>query len=539
MSDFGAPELAILVQLKDLASAGLKGLSANVGSLETRANGTNFSGFSKATNGLKADAEKAAGKAEGGGGGIGNLIGSLGSVAGPALLAAGGITAVVSAIGESIGAAVDDQKSIASLTTTLKANVPAWDGNTEAIEGYITKAEDASDFAKNDLRASLQSLVGAVKDVTAAENLQTTATNLARYAGISLADATADVIKANEGIYKALTPLGIKIDATTSSTQALAKINALVAGQDSSYIDTQAGQWEKLGNRIEDAKVALGGFIEDQIEAAGQRWQNLATPGANLPIGAGDTQSWDAYQQQLADRAAAYLDWSNQVTADFAAIPAGITATVQPIQRAITAVSTDISDGWNSLEKDAVKTVTKNGRTFQQVVKGAYTSTLNLSPEIVPDSVALTTLYKQLAVAEANRDEALRKHSTSAVEADDANIATITAQINRLVAASDTITSGGVGNKRAGGGYVTGGDYVVGEGGNGQFAESLHLNPGSSGYVVPDGGHAAGGRRPSLTINFHMTFPPTRQQVREIAKLINDELGLQFALAGGSGLFST
>src|ERR1035437_8030088 len=173
-------------------------------------------GFSKATQEATNSSTK-----------FGNILQGIGQGIGQAGfgLLEQGIGDVTSFLTGSIAAASADELSIAQLGATLRANVPNWNSNSAAIETYITSAEKASAFSKDDLRVSLEALVGATKNVTTAEELQTTVTNLARYAHIDLSTATTLVIKANDGVYTGLKKLGIAVPAHTDAMTALADVN--------------------------------------------------------------------------------------------------------------------------------------------------------------------------------------------------------------------------------------------------------------------------------------------------------------------------
>src|SRR6266498_1012600 len=94
----GGEALEIIVILKDLSEQGLKKMEGNIRAAEHTANSRNFSGWSKATKGVGADAERAAGA--GGKGGISALLGGFLGLPGPIALAGvaiGGFAALTAA----------------------------------------------------------------------------------------------------------------------------------------------------------------------------------------------------------------------------------------------------------------------------------------------------------------------------------------------------------------------------------------------------------------------------------------------------------
>src|SRR5258708_7763649 len=94
----GGEAFEIIVALRDLASGGFSKVEGNLHHLETTANNTNMSGFSKSAKTLEKDATAAAGKEVKGGGGVGGLAAGLSGLAGgPMMLAVGAIGAAAGA----------------------------------------------------------------------------------------------------------------------------------------------------------------------------------------------------------------------------------------------------------------------------------------------------------------------------------------------------------------------------------------------------------------------------------------------------------
>jgi hypothetical protein len=183
---------------------------------------------------------------------------------GGAVAAAGGVLL------DGIKSAIDSEVVIRRLNTSLRANAIGWDGNTQAIDDSIVKAEQWSGFAKDDLRNSLSLLVGATHDVTKAQQIQTTAMDLARYKGISLQDATEALTKVETGSYRILKSLGIELPKGATQVQALAAVEKLAAGQAREYGDSHAAALDKIGNAAHDAAENLGEFALQAGDGAGK-----------------------------------------------------------------------------------------------------------------------------------------------------------------------------------------------------------------------------------------------------------------------------
>src|SRR3989304_4167905 len=75
-------------------------------------------------------------------------------------LMGGAVNAVTGFLGDSTRAFAEEQVSVAQLGAALKANIPAWDGNTAAIEDVL-KARMARGFSDDEQRGSVRILVGA------------------------------------------------------------------------------------------------------------------------------------------------------------------------------------------------------------------------------------------------------------------------------------------------------------------------------------------------------------------------------------------
>lgn len=198
--------------------------------------------------------EKSAGRS---GGALGGLGSKLGFLVNPLALAAGGATLLTGALAASVKGAAAEQKNIAKLNASLKANVKGWNGNTDAIERTITKREDLA-FSDDDLRDSLAILVGSTKDVTQATDLQALAMDLARYKGVSLASASEALAKANAGSTRELKALGIEVDKGATKTEIFGAIQRTVAGQAAGYAGTMQGKWEAFQIKLGDVSEEIG-----------------------------------------------------------------------------------------------------------------------------------------------------------------------------------------------------------------------------------------------------------------------------------------
>jgi hypothetical protein len=182
---------------KDAEKAG-----ADAGETGAKSFDKSFSGRIKS---LKADLGK-------GGGISGALLGGVGLGAGLGAFSAisSGVGMVTDALADSVKKAIEEQAGMERLGAALKANIPAWNGNTDAIEKVIAEREKLA-FSDGDQRDSLALLVGITHDATKALDLQRQAMDLARLRGISLSDASTILGKVYSGNTAILKRYGIQV----------------------------------------------------------------------------------------------------------------------------------------------------------------------------------------------------------------------------------------------------------------------------------------------------------------------------------------
>ena len=161
------------------------------------------------------------------------------------------------ALGDMVQNAIADEASVSRLTASLRVNAPEWDGNTDAIEKNILSKQRLG-FEDEELRDSLSVLVGATHDVAAAQAIQNTAMDLARFKNIDLHTATEALIKVEGGHYRLLASLGINLRAGADATEALAAVQKVAGGQAEAFGNTTAGAMEGARIAIEEAGEALG-----------------------------------------------------------------------------------------------------------------------------------------------------------------------------------------------------------------------------------------------------------------------------------------
>lgn len=161
-------------------------------------------------------------------------------------------------IGEdAVRAAIDQEASLARLTAALKENVPAWDGNTDAIKRAVT-AGAAKGFNDQQVEEGLAHLAAATHNVTQAVNLQAVAMDLARFRNIDLADASDKLIRVIGGSSRVAKELGIDFGKTSTVAERLALIEGVVGGQAEAFGKTTAGAMARAGEAVHVLQEELG-----------------------------------------------------------------------------------------------------------------------------------------------------------------------------------------------------------------------------------------------------------------------------------------
>ena len=216
--------------------------------------------FTKATKDAQTSAQKF-GSAISSGLGIGAGIGAF-------TLLSSAVGGTVDFLKDAVQAGMEEEASIAKLSASLQANIPAWDGRTDAIE-KVLKAQIDLGFSDDEQRDSMSMLVVATKNVAEAQAIQTTAMDLARLKGISLADATSALIKVEAGQYRALKGLGIVLKEGATQTEALAAVQAVAEGQAATFAMVTGGKLlvaqTKFGEKMDELGTILLPLVSDGI----------------------------------------------------------------------------------------------------------------------------------------------------------------------------------------------------------------------------------------------------------------------------------
>lgn len=152
-----------------------------------------------------------------------------------------GISGVFDTLGNASAAAAEEEAAIAQLTTSIRENDAAWDGNIDRIERVIASRQNLA-FADDEQRESLRQLVSVTGDINKALELNRTAMDLARLKGMSLESASELLGKVYAGNLGILSRYGIVLEKGATATEALAEIQRRATGQAEAYANTTEGR---------------------------------------------------------------------------------------------------------------------------------------------------------------------------------------------------------------------------------------------------------------------------------------------------------
>lgn len=166
---------------------------------------------------------------------------------------------------DGVKAAIEDEAAQARLATTLENVTGATQATIAATEQYILKTSLATGVSDEQLRPSLERLVRATNDVTAAQKLQNLALDIAAGTGRDLESVSAALARAYDGNNAALSRLGIGLSAAELKSMSFDEITKQLAatfgGQATIQANTYAGQMQRLNIAFSEAKETVGVYI--------------------------------------------------------------------------------------------------------------------------------------------------------------------------------------------------------------------------------------------------------------------------------------
>ena len=253
---------------------------------------------------------------------------------------AGGVIGIslVGALGDAVKVAGDNQVAVTKLRKAVENSGHSWKAWSRQVQETQDRLAGLSGFTNTDLENSLATLVTTTGKVTAAQNLQSHAMDLARARGMSLSQASTILSKVWNGNTTSLSRLGIYLPkvtkaydhymATTKHTtvagKAAAKAADLVSSRQAALAALQkkyGGSWTAYGRTGEGALSRIRASAEILLEKLGKVMlpylNRLATWFTkNLPrIQADGTQAFGALRtaiQDVANVVVPMIGWMNR-----------------------------------------------------------------------------------------------------------------------------------------------------------------------------------------------------------------------------------
>lgn len=159
-------------------------------------------------------------------------------------------------------AAMEDQQSAALLERQLQATTKATQAQVKATEAFVSSLSLASGVADDELRPALAKILRSTKDVAKAQKLLTTAVDVAKGSGKSLAQVSEAISRAYGGNVKALARLDPSLKSfitkTTTADEALAKLAENFRGAAAKNAETFAGRMDILKVTLSEAYEQIG-----------------------------------------------------------------------------------------------------------------------------------------------------------------------------------------------------------------------------------------------------------------------------------------
>lgn len=161
-----------------------------------------------------------------------------------------------------VKAAAKDQVAMAELERQIKASTGATEEQIHAQEQFLKSVGRASAFSKSQLIPGYQALIVATRDAAKAQDIMSTAVNVARARHLDLTTVSEALAKGYAGNTRALRALSPEIkkliaDGATFD-QVLIRLNQNFGGAASDYAKTFQGRLDILGNSVGALKKSIG-----------------------------------------------------------------------------------------------------------------------------------------------------------------------------------------------------------------------------------------------------------------------------------------
>jgi phage-related protein len=223
---------------------------------------------------------------------FGDKMGKVGKMVGAAFAAAAAAAgAYAIKIGvEGVKAAIEDEKAQTQLALALENATGATQAQIAATEQSILQMSLATGVADDQLRPALGRLVRSTGDITQAQDLLSTALDVATATGKPLETVANALGKAYDGNTAALGKLGIGLSAaelkTMDFTEVQGRLSDLFGGAAARNADTYAGRIARMQVAFDEAKETIGFALLPILEKVINFINQNALPAINAFSGA-------------------------------------------------------------------------------------------------------------------------------------------------------------------------------------------------------------------------------------------------------------
>jgi hypothetical protein len=200
--------------------------------------------------------------------GVGKALGSVATIAAGAAIG-GGLAQLPGAMLDMAKGAAADEQATARLQQTLRTLPGDFNKMVGAVDAAIASGQKLA-FSDDDVRDSFQFLAQATGTAEEGLKRQKVAMDLARGAGIPLAQASKLVGKVNEENVDTFKKLGINIKEGASEAEALAAIQGKFAGQAEAYATSTAGQFEQAQIAVSEIQESIGSALLPVLATVGK-----------------------------------------------------------------------------------------------------------------------------------------------------------------------------------------------------------------------------------------------------------------------------
>jgi hypothetical protein len=203
---------------------------------------------------------------------FGNKLGDalkVGAAAFLALGAAAGAAAIKIGV-DSVKAAIEDEKAQRNLAKTLENVIGATKEQTAAVEDYITAQSLSLGVSDDKLRPAYARLIRSTKDTKEAQKGLNLALDISSATGQDLDTVTSALGKAYDGNTASLGKLGLGIDTTILKTKDMDLITKTLGETFKGFAEQEAntleGRFARISIAINEAKESLGAALLPIIE---------------------------------------------------------------------------------------------------------------------------------------------------------------------------------------------------------------------------------------------------------------------------------